>query len=122
MHISHDVESTKIKKEWISPLGSTLRKYFLDELPQLLNIIKGEMSLVGPRPEQKSIVEKHFKIYEKRFIVKPGLTGLWQISGKAQPIYKNIKYDLEYIKKRSLLLDLKILILTVPILVRGERK
>lgn len=100
----------------VTRVGALLRQTSLDELPQLLNVIKGDMSLVGPRPEQPFIVEKYLSpIYHRRHLVLPGLTGLWQVSGRSdKPLEENIKYDLYYIKHRSLLFDLLILLRTIP--------
>jgi exopolysaccharide biosynthesis polyprenyl glycosylphosphotransferase len=105
----------------ITRVGAILRKTSLDELPQLLNVLKGEMSLVGPRPEMPFIVEKYKPIYRYRFLVQPGLTGLWQISGRSdKPLEENIKYDLYYIKNLSLALDLVILLRTIPAVLFGR--
>lgn len=94
----------------ITRIGRFLRNTGLDELPQLFNILKGEMTLVGPRPEMPFIVAGYQEREKERLKVKPGITGLWQLSGKTNlPIHYNLEYDLFYIKKRSLLLDLKIL-------------
>ncbi|PIZ56738.1 hypothetical protein COY23_02645 [bacterium (Candidatus Torokbacteria) CG_4_10_14_0_2_um_filter_35_8] len=122
MYIMRDEMTPKnLKDKRITRVGRIIRRNFVDELPQFINILKGDMSLVGPRPEQVFLTEEHFNIYKKRSCVKPGLTGLWQINGKRSPIYQNIKYDLKYIRKKSFLLDLKILIKTIPVLIRGEK-
>ena len=87
----------------------------LDELPQLINVLKGEMSLVGPRPEMPFIVEKYEEWQKKRLEVKPGITGLWQIMGrKDRPLHENLEYDFYYIRNRSILLDLIIILKTLP--------
>nr|WP_211663654.1 sugar transferase [Lihuaxuella thermophila] len=106
----------------ITRIGRVLRKTSLDELPQLMNILKGEMSLVGPRPEQKMIVEQYYTNYEKqRFLVKPGITGLWQISmDRTKPIHENLQYDFTYIENVSFRNDLKILLKTVMVMVRSN--
>jgi undecaprenyl phosphate N,N'-diacetylbacillosamine 1-phosphate transferase len=106
----------------ITRVGKFLRKTSLDELPQLINIIKGEMSFVGPRPEQKLIVDKYYTNYEKqRFLVKPGITGLWQISlDRTKPIHENLQYDFTYINNVSLFMDLKILFKTIIIMFRSN--
>jgi len=99
----------------ITPIGRFLRKTSLDELPQLFNVLRGEMSLVGPRPEMPFIVEKEYNdFYRERLRVKPGITGVWQISGdRTREIHENISYDIFYIENRSLLLDTIILIRTL---------
>jgi exopolysaccharide biosynthesis polyprenyl glycosylphosphotransferase len=99
----------------ITRVGAFLRRTSLDELPQFFNVLKGDMSLVGPRPEMPFVVDTYKAIYRFRLLVKPGLTGLWQVSGRTdKPLEENIKYDLYYIKNQSLLLDLVILLRTVP--------
>jgi exopolysaccharide biosynthesis polyprenyl glycosylphosphotransferase len=99
----------------ITRVGKFLRKTSLDELPQLINIIKGEMSIVGPRPEMPFIVEKYESWQRRRFDVLPGLTGLWQIYGRKDlPLDENIQYDFFYLKHRSFLFDLSILLRTFP--------
>jgi lipopolysaccharide/colanic/teichoic acid biosynthesis glycosyltransferase len=106
----------------VTPLGKFLRKYSLDELPQLLNVLRGEMSLVGPRPLPVDEVQRFEDLaHRRRLSVKPGLTGLWQVSGRSQisDFKEWIRLDLEYIDTWSLWLDLKILILTLPAVLRG---
>lgn len=95
---------------WITRAGRFLRDTGLDELPQLINILKGEMSLVGPRPEMPFIVEGYNEYQRRRLEVKPGLTGLWQISlDRHQPIHENVGYDIAYIEDQTFLEDLEIL-------------
>jgi len=97
----------------ITGVGRFLRKFSLDELPQLINVIKGEMSLVGPRPEMHHIVKRYTSFERLRLKVKPGLTGIWQISSERQkPIHYSIEYDIFYIYNRSLTLDSAILLET----------
>ena len=94
----------------ITKIGKILRKTSLDELPQFFNVIKGEMSLVGPRPEMPFIVEKYNLLHRERLRVKPGITGVWQLSGdRTRPIHENMAYDIFYIKNCSVLLDIIIL-------------
>lgn len=102
-------------------IGRFLRRSSLDELPQLLNVIKGEMSLVGPRPEIPELVARYEPWQRKRLEVKPGITGLWQILGRKDlPLTENIQYDFYYIKNQSLLFDLAILLKTIPVVLRGQ--
>jgi exopolysaccharide biosynthesis polyprenyl glycosylphosphotransferase len=105
----------------ITPIGRWLRRFSLDELPQLWNVIRGDMSLVGPRPEMPFIVEQYEPWQRRRLEVKPGITGLWQILGRKDlPLRENIEYDFYYIRNRSLVLDLVILLKTVGVVVRGR--
>lgn len=105
---SHD------RDERITPLGRMLRKFRIDELPQLWNVIRGDMSLVGPRPERRYFVERHPELNGIRLSVKPGITGLAQVQGlyNTHPRSKT-RYDRLYIKRHSILLDIKILLKTV---------
>jgi exopolysaccharide biosynthesis polyprenyl glycosylphosphotransferase len=98
----------------ITRLGRRLRATSLDELPQLLNVLRGEMSLVGPRPEMPFIAERYDAWQRRRLSVPPGLTGLWQILGRKDlPMHENLHYDFYYIRNRSLVLDAWILLKTV---------
>jgi lipopolysaccharide/colanic/teichoic acid biosynthesis glycosyltransferase len=100
----------------VTRAGRFLRSWSLDELPQLLNVLRGEMALVGPRPVIPYEVEMYPEDYLRRFDVKPGLTGLWQVSGRNERTYEEmVRFDLEYARDASLLLDLRILVRTVPV-------
>jgi lipopolysaccharide/colanic/teichoic acid biosynthesis glycosyltransferase len=100
----------------ITRVGRFLRSWSLDELPQLVNVLRGEMALVGPRPVIPYEVERYPERYFPRFTVKPGLTGLWQVSGRNERTYEEmVRFDIEYARQASLLLDLRILAKTVPI-------
>jgi exopolysaccharide biosynthesis polyprenyl glycosylphosphotransferase len=104
----------------ITHLGKFLRRTSLDELPQLFNVIQGSMSLVGPRPEMPFIVEQYAQHHRHRLEVKPGVTGLWQLSGdRAFLIHENIEYDLYYIRHRNFFMDLAILLHTSIFAMRG---
>ena len=104
----------------ITPLGRFLRRTSLDELPQLLNVLLGHMSLVGPRPEMPFIVEQYTPLQRRRLLAKPGMTGLWQLSAdRAFPIHENIEYDLYYVRHRSLFMDVAILLHTLLFAGRG---
>jgi lipopolysaccharide/colanic/teichoic acid biosynthesis glycosyltransferase len=105
----------------ITRLGCFLRRSSLDELPQLWNVVRGEMSLVGPRPPVAYEIEHYPVTAFGRFAVKPGLTGLWQVSGRSQTTFEEmIRLDLEYARRRSLWLNLQILARTVPVVLRGK--
>jgi lipopolysaccharide/colanic/teichoic acid biosynthesis glycosyltransferase len=100
----------------VTRAGRFLRSWSLDELPQLLNVLLGQMALVGPRPVIPYEVEMYPEDYLRRFDVKPGLTGLWQVSGRNERTYEEmVRFDLEYARDASLLLDLRILVRTVPV-------
>lgn len=104
----------------ITRIGRWLRRYSLDELPQFFNVIAGDMSVVGPRPEMRFIVENYGPLERERLRVKPGITGLWQISyARAAAIHENLDYDLYYIENQSLLLDAVIIVLTAFAVVKG---
>lgn len=104
----------------ITRIGRVLRRYSLDELPQFFNVFGGSMSVVGPRPEMRFIVDAYGPFERERLRVKPGITGLWQISyARAAAIHENMDYDLYYIENQSFLLDLVITVLTVFAVVKG---
>lgn len=115
-----DVPMTKMDSQGdsrIIPFGKLLRSSGLDELPQLINVLKGEMSLVGPRPCLPYEVEKYLPWQMERFNAAPGLTGLWQVSGKNRTTFtKMIQLDIEYSKTKNLFLDFKIIFKTIPAL------
>jgi len=99
----------------VTRVGRLLRRTSIDELPQLFNVIRGEMSLVGPRPALAWEAEMFGSAYASRFVVPPGLTGLWQVSGRnSLTMRQGLVLDLEYVARRSFALDLKILVKTVP--------
>lgn len=104
-----------------STVGRFLRKWSLDELPQLTNVLVGDMSLVGPRPELVQIVDRYERWQHARHLVKPGITGLWQVSARDVPLHEATDLDLLYIEEMSLRTDLKILAGTLPAAV-GEQK
>ena len=101
----------------ITKLGRFLRRSSLDELPQFLNVLKGEMSVVGPRPIVSSEINKYSLFMEEVVSVRPGLTGLWQVSGRNNLSYKKrVQLDLIYARNRNFVLDLEIIILTLGVL------
>lgn len=104
----------------ITKFGRWLRRSSLDEIPQFFNVIKGEMSIVGPRPEMPFIVATYNEEQKERLKVKPGITGVWQISAvRGEPIHANMEYDLFYIEHRSFTLDVIIMIKTIATAIRG---
>ena len=104
----------------ITRIGKFLRRTSLDELPQFLNVLKGEMSIVGPRPEMEFIVKGYNAVQRERLLVKPGITGIWQVTAdRKKLIHENLDYDLYYIDNVSILLDLVIMVRTVWFVVRG---
>lgn len=107
----------------ITPVGTFLRNSSLDELPQLFNVLKGEMSLVGPRPIVRDEVVRYGRYFDVYCVVRPGITGLWQISGRNDVSYRRrVALDVAYVRSRSFRLNLKILMLTGPsvLLQRGS--
>ena len=109
------------KDKRITPVGRLLRKTSLDELPQLINVIRDEMSMVGPRPEMPQKVVKYEAWQKKRLEVKPGITGLWQVLGRKDlPLDQNLEYDFYYINNRSFLLDMVIILKTIPLVLTGR--
>jgi lipopolysaccharide/colanic/teichoic acid biosynthesis glycosyltransferase len=105
----------------ITAVGRFLRKTSLDELPQLWNVVRGEMSLVGPRPVIAYEVDEYPDWYLGRFAVRPGLTGLWQVSGRNERTYEEmVRLDLEYAERRTLGMDLLILLKTVWVVLRRK--
>jgi exopolysaccharide biosynthesis polyprenyl glycosylphosphotransferase len=99
----------------LTPLGRFLRRFSLDELPQLVNVIRGEMSLVGPRPLPMRDFERLEEWHKKRYLVLPGITGLWQVSGRSELDFDDlVRLDFLYLERWSVLLDLSILLKTIP--------
>lgn len=119
----------KIKNDpRVTPIGRFIRKHSIDEIPQFLNVLKGEMSIVGPRPYYPDELEKQLKIYpEKKHLVKdmlsvkPGITGFWQVSGRSDVNFdKRIEMDAYYARKRSIWLDILILVKTPWVMITGK--
>jgi exopolysaccharide biosynthesis polyprenyl glycosylphosphotransferase len=105
----------------ITPIGQILRKFSLDELPQLLNVLGGQMSLVGPRPALQREVDQYGKRMRRRLLVKPGMTGLWQISGRSDlPWEECVRFDVYYAENWTPIGDLLILLRTVKAVVKGS--
>jgi exopolysaccharide production protein ExoY len=116
----------KARREWelehklkddprITPIGQFLRKSSLDELPQLFNIVRGEMSLVGPRPIVKAEISRYGRHFRHYCAVRPGLTGLWQVSGRNDVSYRQrVVMDVAYVRSKCVTLDLEILLKTLP--------
>lgn len=102
----------------VTPFGKFIRKTSLDELPQLVNVLKGEMSLIGPRPPLPREVREYTPYDKQRLLVKPGCSGLWQVSGRNQVSFKEmVALDLAYIHQRSLLYDFKLMVKTVKAMI-----
>jgi Undecaprenyl-phosphate galactose phosphotransferase WbaP len=125
-------QNPKARAEWnkthklrhdprITPIGSFLRRYSIDELPQLWNVLRGHMSLVGPRPIVAAEVEKYADSFEYYCRVKPGLTGLWQVSGRSELTYdERVALDCTYVNRWSLREDIKILLRTFSVVVNQD--
>jgi exopolysaccharide biosynthesis polyprenyl glycosylphosphotransferase len=132
MKIGADKEKSKLKNEVnglfkmkndprITPLGKILRRSCIDELPQLLNIFLGDMSIVGPRPHLKEELPNFQGWRMARFNVKPGLTGMWQVNGRHELNFdKAVLYDIYYVKHMSLVLDLTIILKTIPAIIMNK--
>ena len=112
----------KIKNDpRITPLGKIIRKTSIDELPQLINVLQGEMSLVGPRPALPNEVSQYSFNDRTRLNVLPGITCLWQVMGRSEiPFEQQVKLDLKYIKEQSLLFDVSLLLKTIPAVIKAK--
>ena len=105
----------------VTPVGARLRKWSLDELPQLVNVLRGEMSLVGPRPALPEEAAKYADHVRRRLVVKPGLTGMWQVNGRSDLSWdETVRLDLRYVENWSLALDLQILWKTLAVIFKGS--
>ena len=123
MTVSHSGSSISVAGEGrITPLGAVLRKYKLDELPELWNVLKGDMSLVGTRPPTKEEFENYDISHKVRLSMKPGITGLWQVSGrnKVTDFEQVVKLDTEYIENWGFYLDFYILCKTIQVVFTGD--
>ena len=130
--VRHLAENPDAAQEWsetqklrddprVTQLGATLRRTSLDELPQLINILKGEMSLVGPRPIVMDEVAHYGTVIRDYISVRPGLTGLWQVSGRSDTGYRDrVSLDQKYVRQRTFWGDLGILVRTVKVVLRGK--
>lgn len=105
----------------VTRLGHFMRRWSVDEVPQFLNVLLGQMSLVGPRPPIPSEVAKYTAEQRRRLDTKPGLTCLWQVYGRSEiPFARQVKLDIVYIRRRSLWLDVRILLRTIPAILGGR--
>jgi len=122
--INGDVQMSKVKDDpRITRVGRVLRATIIDELPQLINVVKGDMSLIGPRPHPCYEVEQYKDWHRERLSIKPGITGLWQINKWSCKSYDDaIRVDLDYMEKASLFLDVKIFIRTVLLFLTPREK
>ena len=129
----HLAENLEAKTEWerefklkndprITPIGQVLRKSSLDELPQIFNVLRGEMSLVGPRPVVQEELDKYYGEAVKEYAsVKPGITGLWQVSGRSDVDYpERVAMDVEYVRTRNLWKDIVILYKTFDVVLNKK--
>ena len=105
----------------VTRIGQIIRKYSIDELPQFINVLRGEMTLVGPRPPLPYEVEEYGPHEWIRLFGKPGLTGTWQVYGRSRvPFQEMVDMDIEYLGHQSILLDLKLIALTLPVMLQGR--
>lgn len=105
----------------VTRVGRYIRKYSIDELPQFINVLRGEMTLVGPRPPLPYEVEEYNSQDMLRLLGKPGLTGTWQVYGRSRvPFKRMVEMDVEYLREQSILQDLKLIVLTLPVMLRGR--
>jgi len=115
------VPGVKIRNDpRVTPVGRILRRISLDEIPQVLNVLLGEMTLVGPRPEMSRLVDRYSPYERRRLKGKPGITGFQQVMARNEPLAGSMMYDLNYLKEQDLLFDLYILARTLPVMVRGR--
>jgi lipopolysaccharide/colanic/teichoic acid biosynthesis glycosyltransferase len=104
----------------VTRIGALLRRTSLDELPQLFNVLRGDMSLVGPRPVLAWEAELFGEEFQRRFDVKPGITGLWQVSGRSKLTMREaLELDVEYSLRRTFMLDVMIILRTLPAMLNG---
>jgi lipopolysaccharide/colanic/teichoic acid biosynthesis glycosyltransferase len=104
-----------------TPVGRFIRKWSLDELPQLFNVVKGDMSLVGPRPELVRVAQAHNIIDHPRHLVRPGITGLWQVSPeRSSLLHENVHIDVDYVQRVTFVGDIKIMLRTVGAVLRAR--
>jgi lipopolysaccharide/colanic/teichoic acid biosynthesis glycosyltransferase len=105
----------------VTAVGKVLRKFSLDETPQFLNVIRGDMSLIGPRPPSPDEYEQYDDLQKRRLEAKPGLTGLWQVSGRKDTDFDfMVQKDIEYIEQQSFAFDVRILLKTIPVVLMGK--
>ncbi|MBO0838911.1 MAG: sugar transferase, partial [Actinobacteria bacterium] len=118
----HDGVLFKMRRDpRVTAIGAWLRKWSVDELPQLVNVLRGDMSLVGPRPALPTEAEQYADHVRRRLVVKPGLTGLWQVNGRSDLSWEDsVRLDLRYVENWSFALDLQILWKTVSVIFRGS--
>ena len=121
MNEGNDVQFKMRRDPRVTRVGRFLRRSSLDELPQLINVLKGDMSVVGPRPHVTREVEQYGADMHRRLLVKPGITGLWQVSGRSNLAWEeSVELDVRYVENWSLALDLTILQRTVGAVLRGS--
>jgi len=118
---STNLQYKQVDDPRVTRVGRFIRKTSLDELPQFFNLLRGEMTLVGPRPPLPYEVERYSEHAKLRLRGKPGLTGLWQVYGRSQvPFHDMVEMDIAYLQQQSILQDLKLIVLTIPVMVLGR--
>ena len=119
--VTSDISYKKTDDPRITRVGRFIRKTSIDELPQFFNVLRGEMTLVGPRPPLPYEVEKYGPYDWLRLTGKPGLTGFWQVYGRSRVTFQNmVEMDVEYLQQQSLWKDLKLIVLTIPVMLQGR--
>jgi lipopolysaccharide/colanic/teichoic acid biosynthesis glycosyltransferase len=117
---AYEASPRSVVDDRLTRIGRLIRRLSVDEMPQLINVLKGEMSLVGPRPEMPFIVAQYGLTECERLEAKPGITGLWQISpARAFPIHENLQYDMHYIRNQNFVLDCAIILRTLAAVIHG---
>ncbi len=122
-HVHDPTEIVPVSHPAVTPVGRILRRFKIDELPQILNVLNGEMALLGPRPTLPEQTREYDSLQSKRLLIRPGLTGLAQVNGNASvPWEERIRYDLYYVRHHGLFMDIGIFLKTIPVVLLGDAR